>query len=422
MQEKFIKIISNGIKNGSSDIHITGGHRVVFRKNGEIYFTDEQGFTSEELDILVKQILSPSELKILKRRYSVDLAKSFFHIRVRINIFVTTRGLSIAMRLLPGAIPDFEALNLHPCFKEICLETSGLILICGATGSGKTTTMAAMLNHINQNRRAHVITLEDPVEYRFSSKNSFFEQRELGAHLTSFDQGLLDVLREAPDVIMVGELREPETIRLTLNAAESGHLVIASLHAANSEDALYRICNSFPSEAQDIVRTQLSSVLSFLVVQKLEFNEKSGFYLPVLSILKGTRAVKSVIRENRFTQIEGMLQTSAKDGMFTQERYISDFLNKKTVFNSPGNIFKPSKESTKEKEYRSFVIDSNEGFESHGFKETLENKYPKIKFENSDKVHRPLKKARDEDLKTYHLQEDASFEDIIASFKSEDEK
>ncbi|MGE4519450.1 MAG: type IV pilus twitching motility protein PilT [Desulfobacteraceae bacterium] len=421
MQEKFKKIILSGIKEGYSDIHITGGHKVVFRKNGEIHFSEEHNFSHEETDELVKKILAPGELRILKTRFSVDLAKSFFHIRVRINIFNTTRGLSIAMRLLPGTIPDFEGLNLHPSLREFCLRTSGLVLICGATGSGKTTTMAAMLNYINQNRRSHVVTLEDPVEYRFSSKKSFFEQRELGAHINSFEQGLLDVLREDPDVIMVGELREPETIRLTLNAAESGHLVIASLHATNSEDALYRICNSFAPESQEIVRTQLSSVLCLLAVQKLEFNKKAGFRVPVLSILKGTRAVKGVIRDNRFSQIEGILQTSASEGMFTQERYVLDFLNKKPVFNPPGNIFKPSKEDTHEKEYRSPVIDSGEGFEKMFFEEKHPGFSEEKSLEKRDEKAE-LKKSANEDSGAYQIYEDASFEDIVASFNSEDKK
>jgi pilus retraction protein PilT len=422
MHEKFKKIILSGIKEGYSDIHITGGHRVVFRKNGEIHFSEEQAFTHEETDELVKSILSQGELKILKTRYSVDLAKSFFHIRVRINIFNTTRGLSIAMRLLPGTIPDFEGLNLHPCLREFCLRTSGLVLICGATGSGKTTTMAAMLNYINLNRKAHVVTLEDPVEYRFSSKKSFFEQRELGAHIASFEQGLLDVLREDPDVIMVGELREPETIRLTLNAAESGHLVIASLHATNSEDALYRICNSFAPESQEIVRTQLSSVLTLLAVQKLEFNKKAGFRVPVLSILKGTRAVKGVIRDNRFSQIEGIVQTSAGEGMFTHERYILDFLNKKPVFNPPGNIFKPSKEDTHEMEYRSPVIDEEDNPGKIVFEEKNLSFFEETNFQKNDEKAEPDKKPPAEDSGAYQIYEDASFEDIVASFNSGNKK
>lgn len=421
MQEKFKKIILTGIREGFSDIHITGGHKIVFRKNGEINFSDNLVFSHEEIDELVKRILSEGEMKILKKRFSVDLAKSFFHIRLRINIFNTTRGLSLAMRLLPGTIPDFEGLNLHPCLREFCLRTSGLVLVCGATGSGKTTTMAAMLNYINLNRKAHVITLEDPVEYRFSSKKSFFEQRELGAHINSFEQGLLDVLREDPDVIMVGELREPETIRLTLNAAESGHLVIASLHATNSEDALYRICNSFAPESQEIVRTQLSSVLCLLAVQKLEFNKKAGFRVPVLSILKDTRAVKGVIRDNRFSQIEGIVQTSASEGMFTQERYVLDFLNKKPLFNPPGNIFKPSKEDTHEKEYRSPVIDSGEGFEKMFFEEKHPGFSEEKSLEKRDEKAE-LKKSANEDSGAYQIYEDASFEDIVASFNSEDKK
>ena len=278
------------------------------------------------------------------------------HIRVRINVFNAARGLSLAIRLLPGKVPSFDDLNLLPDLREYCTRRTGLILICGATGSGKSSTIAAFLSEICRTQSRHIVTLEDPIEYRFQSESSFVQQRELGAHMLSYEQGLLDVLREDPDVIMVGELRDPETIRLTLNAVESGHLVIASLHATNSEDALYRMCNSFPPDAQDMVRVQLSSVLSVLLVQKLEYKKEYGFRVPVLSVLRGANSVKSVIRDNRFTQIESILQTGRREGMYTQERYEQEFLAGKSRMTPPSISFRPSVEMAEIRSYRSPLL------------------------------------------------------------------
>lgn len=402
--EKFHSLIQAGVKEGFSDIHISGDHRIVCRKDGNILFLDDS-YTCEQIDTLVLKLLKKHELKMLKSRLSVDLARSVGHIRIRVNIFCTTRGLSLAIRLLPGRIPNFIDLNLLPELKDYCGLSSGLILICGATGSGKSTTIAAFISEINRNYGRHIITLEDPVEYRFSSKKSYVEQRELGTHITSFDQGLQDVLREDPDVIMVGELRDPETIKLTLNAVESGHLVIASLHATNSEDALYRMCNSFPPEAQDMVRTQLSSVLSLLIIQKLEFLQRFGFRVPILSILKGNNSVKSTIRDNRFSQIESILQTSRREGMYTQEKYETEYINSKNRLTSPEISFKPSTEVAKSRLYTSPIIDINRDV-----------KIPKKVSPSPSKKKPDIPSARNE-FGHYIISETSSVEDVISELE-----
>lgn len=345
--DKFKRLIKNAVNSGVSDVHISGDHPVVCRENGEIVFIDEQ-YSAQEVDRLAQTLLAPHESVMLTNRLSVDLARTIEHVRIRINMFFSTRGLSMAIRLLPGKIPNFTDLNLFPEFKRYCELNSGLILICGTTGSGKSSTIASILSEINRTRRQHIITLEDPIEYRFDSNKSYIEQRELGVHIHSFEQGLQDVLREDPDVIMLGELREPETIRLTLNAVESGHLVIASLHANNPEDALHRLCNAFPPDAQEVVRTQLASVLSILVVQRLDYFKHLGFRVPVLSILKGTNSVKRMIRENRFSQIHGIMQTSRNKGMFTQETYKSEFILTERHLVPPSVSFKPSMEKNLE--------------------------------------------------------------------------
>jgi pilus retraction protein PilT len=354
---KFSKVIVTAVQEGCSDVHITGGHPVVYRKNGQIQFDNSGRWTHGELDGLVKKILTARQLQTLRQRWSVDMAMTIRHVRIRVNVFNTTRGLSIAVRLLPGTVPTIEKLNLHPSLKQIAELRSGLVLICGATGSGKSTTIAALVDEINRSRAAHMVTLEDPVEYRYISRKSFIEQREMGTHMPSFEQGLVDVLREDPDVIVVGELREPEVMRLTLNAAESGHLVIATLHATHAEDAMYRLCNSFPLEAQEEIRHQVASTLQWLVVQQLVIKEDTGFRVPVLSILKGNQSIKGILRENKIPQLESAIQMGKNDGMFTAERYIREYLSKVGSFASPQDIFKPSVEISQEEVYHSPLVD-----------------------------------------------------------------
>ncbi|HRT62789.1 MAG TPA: PilT/PilU family type 4a pilus ATPase [Syntrophales bacterium] len=356
---KFSKVIEAAVRDEYSDIHITGGHPMVFRKNGQVHFDKTGRWNHREVDALVRKILTPRQLNTLRQRWSVDLAMSIQQVRIRVNVFNTTRGLSLAIRLLPGTVPCVEKLNLHTSLQQIAEIKAGLILVCGATGSGKSTTIAAIIDDINRARAAHIVTLEDPIEYRFISRKSFIEQRELGTHMPSFEQGLLDVLREAPDVIVVGELREPQVMRLTLNAAESGHLVIASLHATNVEDALYRLCNSFPIEAQEEIRFQLASALQWVIIQQLTYMEKLGYRVPMLSIARGTQSVKGVIRENKIPQIESIIQMGKSEGMFTMERYLKEYLQTKTSFHPPADHFKPSAEAAQELVYVSPLIDGD---------------------------------------------------------------
>ncbi len=351
--KRFETIISNALKESLSDIYITGGHPMVSRKHGSIQFHGATRWSASEIDDLVKTLLPARQLDILRQRKSVDHAMSVSSARLRINFFTTTRGISLAIRVLPGHIPTIDELNLHPSLKEIAKLKAGLVLTCGSTGVGKTTTIAAIINDINRTRQAHVITLENPIEYRFKSDKAFIQQRELGAHVPSFAQGLLDVLRENPDVIFVGELREPETMQLTLNAAESGHLVIATMHASTPEEAIYRLCNAVPPESQNEVRYQLASTLSWLIVQQLVYVEKIGYLLPTLSIVRGTSSIKNIIRENKLNQLNSAVQLGKTDGMFTPERYWSEYLETRKNLIPYAQIFHASPEAVQEDSYES---------------------------------------------------------------------
>jgi twitching motility protein PilT len=355
--KRFEGIIHNAINEGMSDVYITGEHPMVSRKAGKIEFHGAIRWSHQEIDNLVVKLLSPRQLDDLRERKSVDYAMSLGHARLRINIFTSARGLSLAIRVLPGAIPTISDLNLHPSLYDIAKMSSGLVLACGPTGVGKTTTVAAIINDINNTCKSHIVMLENPIEYRFESRKSFIQQRELGAHMPSFEQGLLDVLRENPDVIVVGELREPETMQLTLTAAESGHLVIATMHASTPEEAIYRLCNAVPPEAQNEVRYQLSLTLNMIIVQQLVHFEKVGYRVPLLTILRGTSSIRNIIRENRLNQLNSAIQLSKNEGMFTSERYFDDYLASRKTFFPYSQVFRPSQEETEDILYQSPLTD-----------------------------------------------------------------
>jgi pilus retraction protein PilT len=343
--KRFESIIDTAIKECISDIHITGEHPVVSRKFGDIQFHGSLRWTHQEIDDLTRKLLTPMQLEKLRQNKSVDVSVSTSNARVRVNVFTTVRGISIATRILPGRIPTVEELNLHPSIHNISQVKFGLVLICGGTGEGKTTTIAAIINDINNSRQVHIVTIEDPVEYRFQSKKAFIEQRELGPHTPSFKQGLIDVLREDADIIVVGELRDGPTMQLALNAAESGHLVIATMHASTPEEAIYRMCNSVPVEAQSEVRNQLASSLAWITVQQLEYLEKAGQRVPVLTIVHGTQPIKNIIRDNKLNQMNNTIDTSRNEGMFLPERYLT-YLKSRSDFTPYGKIFRPSVESS----------------------------------------------------------------------------
>ncbi len=406
MNKRFTDLILAAIKQRISDLHITGGFPLIFRNDGIIHFDQNVKWSHTDIDTLVKEMLSERQLATLRKRWSVDFAMSFNHVRVRINAFYTTRGLSLAIRLLPETIPDITSLNLHPSLHQIRDLKAGLILVCGSTGSGKSTTVAAIIEEINRTRPVHIITIEDPIEYRFKPKKAFIEQREVGIHVPSFNQGLLDSLRENPDVIFVGELRDPDTIRLTLNAAESGHLVFATLHATDAEDAIYRINNCVSGDNQEVIRFQFASTFSWLIVQQLVQIEKAGFRVPVLSITRGSSSVKSSIRENKLTQLETTMLTSRNDGMFTMELYQKEFINSLTSFNHPHKSFGMGAESSKEPDFVSSLIDPN-AVQDVVYMSTVDDPYKA-----------PTAPLKDDNWQQYVILEDHDMElkDIIAQF------
>ncbi len=268
------------------------------------------------------------------------MSKTIRGVRCRVNILQTARGVGLAIRLLSSFQATVDKLNLLPDIKRLVRHQHGLILISGPTGCGKSSTMAALIQEINLTETQHIITVESPIEYSFRPRRSFIRQREVGRDTPSFEQALLDALREDPDVLMVGEMRDPETMRLTLSAAETGHLVLATLHSSTCAEALQRVASAFPSEIQSPVCAQLADCLVAVISQRLRFREDLNIRVPECEILMATHAVKNFIRTREFFKIVSALETGAEHDMWTFQRY-ARWLESRTDFFVPGRDAEP---------------------------------------------------------------------------------
>ncbi len=266
--------------------------------------------------------------------------KRFAGIRCRINILQTSRGVGMAIRLLASFQATVEKLNLHPDLKKFIKHTNGLILVSGPTGCGKSSTLAALIQEINLAEARHIITVESPIEYSFRSRRAYIRQREVGRDTPGFEQALLDALREDPDVLMIGEMREPETMRLTLSAAETGHLVLATVHSSTCAEALQRVVASFPAEIQGSISAQLADCLVGVISQRLRFRPELNIRVPECEILVATHAVKNFIRTRDFFKIATALETGADHDMWSFQRY-AKWLDSRTNWFIPGQNPEP---------------------------------------------------------------------------------
>jgi twitching motility protein PilT len=304
----------------ASDLHLEPGLPPVLRIDGALKTLGEP-IGAKPLLSVCRKIIGDAGWPLFLERGSYDLAATICHVRCRINIFRTLRGIGMALRLLSSFQPTLTKLNLHPDLLEILRHPHGLVLVSGPTGSGKSSTMAALIQEINLEKAKHIITIENPIEYRFALKRAFIRQREVGRDTPTFSQGLMDALREDPDVLMVGEMREPEVMRHTLNAAETGHLVLTTVHSGTVIEALQRIVSAFPAEFQSGVRAQLADSLLAVICQRLIFKPEVNIRVPECEVLFANMTVKSVIREGKFFKLNDILQTSASEKMWSFERY-----------------------------------------------------------------------------------------------------
>lgn len=332
-------LIRLGREQGASDIHLEGGLPVTLRIRGGLRMSGEP-VPPAALTSLAREILGESAWPEFLERRSYDLSRTVLGTRCRINVLRSARGVGFAIRLLSAFQATLKKLNLHPDLKRLIQPTHGLVLVSGPTGSGKTSTLAALLQELNLSEPRHLITVESPIEYALTPRQCFIRQREVGRDTPSFEQALVDALREDPDVLMVGELREPEVMRLTLNAAETGHLVLATVHSSSAAEALQRIVSSFPPEIQSGVCAQLADCLVGVVAQRLRFREDLGIRVPECEVLMGSTPVKALVRSGQFFKLQTAVETGAADGSWTFARY-GEWLARKTDWSMPSQSDEP---------------------------------------------------------------------------------
>jgi twitching motility protein PilT len=312
--------VQKGREFGASDVHLEAGTPPVARIRGELRAIGE-ALPAVYVEQVSQSVLGAEGWEGFAARGSADVSMAVGGIRCRINVYRTMRGIAIAVRLLTPAVSGLRACNLHPDLSRLIDATTGLIVVSGPTGSGKSTTLAALIEEINTGRARNIISLESPLEYVFTNRRSFIRQREIPTHSPSFEQAIVDALRENPDVLVIGEMRTPEVIRLTLSAAETGHLVLATMHSATCIEALSRICMSFAAEIQGSIRAQLADCLVGVVCQRLDFLAAYQLRVPRCEVLLANIAAKGTIRSGQLSQIANVIQAGGEEGMWTFDRY-----------------------------------------------------------------------------------------------------
>lgn len=321
-------LIGLAASNSASDLHLEASLPAALRVRGALRTIGEP-IAGKDLYEMARTTIGEEQWPQFVERRSADFSKTMRGVRCRFNVFQTSRGVAFAIRLLSSFQATIERLNLHPELKKLVNATHGLILVSGATGSGKSSTLAALIQEINLNETRHIVTIESPIEYTFRPRRAYIRQREVGRDTPSFEQALLDALREDPDVLMVGEMRDPETMRLTLSASETGHLVLATVHSSTCAEALQRVVSAFPPEIQSSVAAQVADSLVAVIAQRLRFRQDLNMRVPECEILMATHAVKNFVRNRDFFKIASSLETGAEHGMWTFQRYRAWLENRK---------------------------------------------------------------------------------------------
>ena len=320
------------IKNKASDLHLSSESCPIARIDGDLTtIPNTKPIGSIELFKMLDSIMNEDQKNIYRSKLELDFSiKSGFGSRFRVNAFTTINGAAAVLRQIPNETVNLLEISAPAVFSEICKLNQGLVLVVGPTGSGKSTTLAAIINHINENYRRHIITIEDPIEFTYKSKLSLINQREVGFSTKSFANALKSALREDPNVIMVGEMRDLETIQLALTAAETGHLVIATLHTNSAAQSINRIIDVFPSSDKELIRSMVSSALKAVISQRL-VKKQGGGRAAVYEVMLSNSSIKNLIREDKIPQINSMIEIGKKQGMITSKDSILDLFNRKII-------------------------------------------------------------------------------------------
>ncbi len=326
------ELLAFAVKNKASDLHLSAGLPPMIRVHGDIRRINLPPMEHEDVHSMVYDIMSDAQRKMYEENLECDFSFAVPNLaRFRVNAFVQQRGAAAAFRTIPAKVQSLEELNAPKVFAELTNRPRGLILVTGPTGSGKSTTLAAMVNHVNENEYGHILTIEDPIEFLHESKKCLINQREVGPHTLSFSSALRSALREDPDYILVGEMRDLETIRLALTAAETGHLVFGTLHTSSAAKTIDRIIDVFPAAEKEMVRAMLSESLVSVISQTLLKTKDGQGRLAAHEIMIGTPAIRNLIREGKVAQMYSSIQTSQSVGMQTLDQCLVDLIRRNMI-------------------------------------------------------------------------------------------
>ena len=326
------QLLAFSVKNKASDLHLSSGLPPMIRVHGDVRRINVDPLTHKQVHAMVYDIMNDSQRKQYEDMLECDFSFEVQGLaRFRVNAIHQNRGAGAVFRTIPSKIQTLAQLSCPPVFAELSLKPRGLVLVTGPTGSGKSTTLAAMVDHLNESHYGHILTLEDPIEFVHESKKCLVNQREVGPHTLSFSNALRAALREDPDAILVGELRDLETIRLALTAAETGHLVFGTLHTSSAAKTVDRVVDVFPAAEKDMVRAMLSESLVAVISQTLCKTKDGNGRVAAHEIMLGTAAIRNLIRENKIAQMYSSIQTGQNLGMQTLDQCLADLVRRNVI-------------------------------------------------------------------------------------------